>query len=99
MSPDDPHGVAEAIERASQGSTVHLVRDGQPVADIVPIPATRADDARPARDPRHGQVVSEHTGRFGAPSVEHYQQVYAAAGRTWPGEDYIRAHYPVSDLS
>jgi antitoxin (DNA-binding transcriptional repressor) of toxin-antitoxin stability system len=36
VSPDDPQGLAEAIQRAAQGAIVHLVRDGQAVADIVP---------------------------------------------------------------
>lgn len=36
VSPDDPSGVAEAIRRAAAGATVHVVRDGEPVADIVP---------------------------------------------------------------
>lgn len=101
VSPDDPRGVAEAIERASRGSTVHLVRDGRPVADIVPTPAsaTRTADARPHRDPRHAEVVAEHAARFAAPRLEHYRQVYVASGQDWPGEDYIRTHYPVADES
>jgi antitoxin (DNA-binding transcriptional repressor) of toxin-antitoxin stability system len=37
VSPDDPQGLAEAIKRAAQGDVVHLVRDGQAVADIVPV--------------------------------------------------------------
>lgn len=33
---DDPQTVAEAITRAASGEGVHLVRDGQSVADVVP---------------------------------------------------------------
>lgn len=43
VSPDDAHGVAEAIRRAAHGAVVHIVRDGQPVADIVPAARTTAD--------------------------------------------------------
>ena len=43
VSPDDAPGVAEAIRRAAHGAVVHLVRDGQPVADIVPASRTTAD--------------------------------------------------------
>lgn len=35
VSLDDAPGVAEAIRRAPTGATVHLVRDGQPVANVV----------------------------------------------------------------
>ena len=45
VSPDDAPGVAEAIRHAAQGAVVHLVRDGQPVADIVP--ASRTTDDSP----------------------------------------------------
>ncbi|MGH3885932.1 MAG: hypothetical protein ACRDSZ_05055 [Pseudonocardiaceae bacterium] len=31
---DDPQAVAEAIARAAGGEVVHLVRDGQPIADV-----------------------------------------------------------------
>ena len=47
VSPDDPQGVADAIRRAAEGATVHVVREGAPVADIVP--AQPADADRRAR--------------------------------------------------
>ena len=43
VSPDDTAGVAEAIRRVAAGGTVPLVRDGHPVAEIVP--PTRTDVA------------------------------------------------------
>ncbi len=102
VSPDDPQQVAAAIERAAHGSTVRVVRDGRPLADIVPAsrPAAPEYGAWPAaRDPRHDAVVRAHANRFGAPGLEHYRRVYAAAGREWPGEDWVRSHYPVADAS
>ncbi|GAA4975686.1 hypothetical protein GCM10025792_19870 [Pseudonocardia tropica] len=100
VSPDDPDGVAAAIERASKGSRVRVVRQGHAVADIVPIAAAGPGELRPERrDSRHDQVVRDHATRFGAPTLEHYRRIYATAGREWPGEDHIRAHYPVADVS
>lgn len=51
VSPDDAPGVAEAIRRAASGAVVHVVRDGQPLADIVPAAPTAND---PAADPASG---------------------------------------------
>jgi antitoxin (DNA-binding transcriptional repressor) of toxin-antitoxin stability system len=53
VSPDDTAGVAEAIRRAAAGGTVRLVRDGHPVAEIVP-PARSGDGAAKP----HAAVVS-----------------------------------------
>ena len=105
-SPDDVGGVADAIERAAHGATVHLVRDGRRVADIVPS-ATAVNDvdlaAREARmadrDPRDVEAGLEHAARFGAPSLQHYRDVYAAVGRSWPGEAFAWRYYPVADAS
>lgn len=36
VSADDPVGLTEAVRRAVAGEVVHVVRDGQPVPDIVP---------------------------------------------------------------
>lgn len=112
VSPDDATGVAEAIRRAAQGAVVHVVRDdGQPLADIVP--AARPDDdpeltpdelavrearaaARPSAEREAGRV---HAERFGAPTLAHYRAVYAQAGAAWPGEAFVRRHYPVADAS
>ena len=125
VSPDDTVGVAEAIRRAAAGGTVRLVRDGHPVADIVP-PARTGDqttdpdstadqavddaeldaaglaalEARMATlPPGSGHASRVHAERFGAPTLAHYRRVYAQAGAPWPGEAFVRRHYPVADAS
>jgi antitoxin (DNA-binding transcriptional repressor) of toxin-antitoxin stability system len=55
VSPDDVSGVAEAIRRAARGAVLHVVRDGQPLADIVPAAST-ATDAVPGSGPVHDQI-------------------------------------------
>ncbi len=125
VSPDDTAGVAEAIRRAAAGGTVRLVRDGHPVADIVP-PA-RVGDQTPGSDAAAGQDVDDaeldaaglaalearmaalppgsgrasrvHADLFGAPTLAHYRRAYAQAGAPWPGEAFVRRHYPVADAS
>lgn len=108
VSPDDPGRVAEAIERASRGATVHLVRDGRRVADIIPTaaepPTTVADPAAleahmARREPRDREIGEAHAARFGAPTLEQYRRVYAAAGHAWPGDAFVRRHYPVTGAS
>ena len=55
VSPDDAAGVAEAIRRAAPGAVVHVVRDGQPLADIVPAaPPANDTAADPVADPASG---------------------------------------------
>jgi antitoxin (DNA-binding transcriptional repressor) of toxin-antitoxin stability system len=54
VSPDDAPGVAEAIRRAAHGAVVHLVRDGQPVADIVPAQSSTASSGSDPDDPGAG---------------------------------------------
>lgn len=124
VSADDATGVAEAIQRAARGDVVHIVRNGQPLADIVPAgqPTVRsatearetsvADDSeltvdeqaiREARASERQTADVEasrvHAERFGAPTLEHYRAVYAQAGAAWPGESFVRRHYPVGDTS
>jgi antitoxin (DNA-binding transcriptional repressor) of toxin-antitoxin stability system len=125
VSPDDSAGVAEAIRRAAAGGTVRLVRNGHPVADIVPparvgdqttASATTADrdvddaeidavglaalEARMATlPPGSGHASRVHADRFGAPTLAHYRRAYAQAGAPWPGEAFVRRHYPVADAS
>ena len=121
VSPDDPARVAEAIERAARGDTVHLVRDGHRVADIVPTASIArgveggspwgpdceagpeemaAREARvSSREPRDIQAGLDQAARFGAPTLQHYRDVYIAAGASWPGEAFVRRHYPVADAS
>lgn len=94
VSADDPHQLADAIARAAGGEVVHLVRDGQPVADLVPACAG-AD--RTAVWARAREISGRVAARFGAPTVEHYRHVYASLGQSWPGEEEIRRRYPVAD--
>lgn len=94
---DDPQAVAEAIARAAGGEVVHLVRDGQPVADVVP-----ADSRRQISEESWATAVARSTrmaDRFGAPTLEHYRRVYQALRQPWPGDENIRARYPVADVS
>ena len=123
VSPDDTAGVAEAIRRAAAGGTVRLVRDGHPVAEIVPPARTDPEATRPdataaaddaeldpvglaalearmaALPPESGHASRVHAERFGAPTLAHYRRVYAQAGAPWPGEAFVRRHYPVAEAS
>jgi antitoxin (DNA-binding transcriptional repressor) of toxin-antitoxin stability system len=97
VSPDDPQRLAEAIQRAAQGAVVHLVRDGQAVADIVPAASTRetGDD----RNDRALAIERRQAQRFGAPTLADYRKVYETSGWPWPGDDVIRRDYLVADAS
>lgn len=123
VSPDDSAGVAEAFRRAAAGGTVRVVRDGHPLAQIVPASPTGgdavADDSDGTSDdaeldkaalaeleermaalpPESGRASRVHAERFGAPTLAHYRNVYAEAGSPWPGEAFVRRHYPVADAS
>ena len=94
VSPDDPQGVADAIRRAAEGATVHVVRDGAPVADIVP--AQHADADRRARG---RQIEARQASRFGAPSIEDFRALYSAQGWPWPGDEVIRREHVVAEAS
>ena len=94
---DDPQAVADAIARAAGGEVVHLVRDGQPVADVVPVGSH-------GRMSEEGWAVVQQramrmAARFGAPTLEHYRRVYASLGQPWPGDEEVRVRYPVADAS
>ena len=95
MSPDDPQGLAEAIQRAAQGAVVHLVRDGQAVADIVP--ATTAQTSKAGRNERALAIERRQAERFGAPTLADYRKVYQTSGWPWPGDDVIRRGYLIAD--
>lgn len=112
VSPDDALGVAEAIRRAAAGATVHVVRDGEPVADIVPASRSQEQDAVPddcelpaaeleahmaRRPPLHIEIARRQAARFDAPTLAHYRAVHEAQGAPWPGEAFIRRHHPVAD--
>ena len=49
--------------------------------------------------PGSGHASRVHAERFGAPTLAHYRRVYAQAGAPWPGEAFVRRHYPVADAS
>jgi len=91
---DDPKAFAEAVDRAAAGERVRLVaRDGRRVADVVP----PAPDSDIERSKQAAARFFAATG--GTPSLEHYRQVYAAAGVQWPGDDAARQLFPVADAS
>jgi antitoxin (DNA-binding transcriptional repressor) of toxin-antitoxin stability system len=99
VSPDDPHGVAEAIRQAADGATVHVVRDGRAIADIVPVqPAETAAE----RDARGRAIERRAAERFGGPSIEDFRRLYDSQGWQWPGDETIeRTHliHLVADAS
>lgn len=93
---EDPATLARAIDRVARGEVVHLVRDGRPVADLVPAGA----DSREAQAQQVARAVTERMAeRFGAPTVAHYQRVYESCGQPWPGDEEIRRRFPVADAS
>jgi antitoxin (DNA-binding transcriptional repressor) of toxin-antitoxin stability system len=96
VSPDDPQKVAEAIRQAADGTTVHLVRDGRPIADIVP-PGPIETDAD--RDALGHAIEQRMAARFGAPSLLDYRRIYDSQGWDWPGEEALRRTHTVADAS
>ena len=92
VSPDDPRGVAEAFRRAVDGAIVRVVRDGQPIADIVPAGGL-SDDER-------GLMIERRMARrFGAPSLADYRRIYDIEGLPWPGDEVVRRMQVVADAS
>lgn len=93
---EDPAALARAIDRVVRGEIVHLVRDGRPVADLVPV----GTDVSAARAQQTARAITQRMAeRFGAPTVAHYRRVYESCGRPWPGEQEIRRRFPVADAS
>ena len=93
---EDPAALARAIDRVVRGEVVHLVRDGQPVADLVPAGA----DSRVAQTQQAARVITQRMAdRFGAPTLAHYRRVYESCGHPWPGDEEIRRRFPVADAS
>jgi antitoxin (DNA-binding transcriptional repressor) of toxin-antitoxin stability system len=93
---EDPAALARAIDRVARGEVVHLVRDGRPVADLVPVGAgSRAGQAQHAAR----AITQRMADRFGAPTLAHYRRVYESCGHPWPGEEEIRRRFPVADAS
>ena len=93
---EDPAALAQALERVTRGEIVHLVRDGRPVADLVP-PGTDSTTTHAQQAAR--AITQRMANRFGAPTLAHYQRVYESCGQPWPGEQEIRRRFPVADAS
>jgi len=92
----DSAALTRAIDRVARGEVVHLVRDGRPVADLVPV----GTDVSAARAQRAARAITERMAdRFGAPTVAHYRRVYESCGQPWPGDEEIRRLFPVADVS
>jgi antitoxin (DNA-binding transcriptional repressor) of toxin-antitoxin stability system len=93
VSPDDPPGVAEAFRKVAEGATVHVVRDGHAIADIVSAGPSRADAER-------GVAIERRMAqRFGAPALADYRRIYDANGWEWPGDEIVRRSQVVADAS
>lgn len=70
---EDPVALARAIDRVARGEVVDLVRDGRPVADLVPAGA----DSRAAQAQHAARAITARMAdRFGAPTLAHYWRVY-----------------------
>jgi antitoxin (DNA-binding transcriptional repressor) of toxin-antitoxin stability system len=95
VSPDDPQGVAEAFRKAAEGARGRVVRDGRPIADIVP--ATASTDAE--RTERGLAIERRMAERFGAPTLADYRRIYDAQGWEWPGDDVVRRTQVVAEAS
>lgn len=93
---EDPADLARAIDRVARGEVVHLVRDGRPVADLVPV---GTDVSAPRAQHAARATTQRMADRFGAPTLAHYQRVYESCGQPWPGEREIRRRFPVADAS
>ncbi len=96
VSPDDPQGVAEAFRKAAEGARVRVVRDGQPIAEIVPATASGADAERAERGLAIERRMAE---RFGAPTLADYRRIYDTQGWEWPGDDVVRRTQVVAEAS
>ncbi|MBV9164045.1 MAG: hypothetical protein JO309_07835 [Pseudonocardiales bacterium] len=90
---EDPATLARAIDRVARGEVVHLVRDGRPVADLVPAGA----DCSATQAAR--AITQRMADRFGAPTLAHYRRVYESCDQPWPGDEEIRRRFPVADAS
>lgn len=93
---EDPAALARALDQVARGEVVHLVRDGQPVADLVPASA----DSHVAQAQQVARAITQRMAeRFGAPTLAHYRRVYESCGQPWPGDEEIRHQFPVADAS
>ncbi|MBV9142710.1 MAG: hypothetical protein JO115_17660 [Pseudonocardiales bacterium] len=96
VSPDDPQGVAEAFRKAAEGARVRVVRDGRPIAEIVPAGAPGTDAERAERGLAIERRMAE---RFGAPTLADYRRIYDTQGWEWPGDDVVRRTQVVAETS
>jgi len=93
---EDPATLARAIDRVARGEVVHLVRDGRPVADLVPASA----DSHAAQAQHAARVITQRMADlFGVPTLARYRRVYESCGQLWPGDEEIRRRFPVADAS
>jgi hypothetical protein len=74
---------------------VHLMRDGQAVADIVPAASAQANEA--GCNERALTIERRQAERFGAPTLADYRKIYETSGWPWPGDDAIRRDYLIAD--
>lgn len=85
-------GLDAVVEQAAAGQVVYLTRDGEPVAAVVSAQAAAMVERQAQADAVLGEIVAH----AGAPTLDHYRQVYASLGLAWPGDDEVRRLYPVS---
>jgi antitoxin (DNA-binding transcriptional repressor) of toxin-antitoxin stability system len=93
---EDPAALDRALDRVACGEVVHLLRDGRPVADLVP---AGADCSAPQARQVAREITQRMAERFGAPTLAHYRRVYESCGQPWPGDEEIRRQFPVADAS
>lgn len=89
--------MVRAIDRVARGEVVRLVRDGRPVADLVPAGGDLS--GAQAQQATARAITQRMADRFGAPTLAHYRQVYESCGQPWPGDEEIRRRFPVADAS
>ena len=89
----DGRAVANIVPAVEAASTSRS--DGDSELDA---PALAELEARLAHElPECAAAGDYHAARFGAPTITHYRAGYAQAGAPWPGEAFVRRHYPVAD--
>ncbi|MGH3867870.1 MAG: hypothetical protein ACRDQ4_17445 [Pseudonocardiaceae bacterium] len=80
----------------AEGARVRVVRDGRPIAEIVPATARRTDAERAERRLAIERRMAE---RFGAPTLADYRRIYDTQGWEWPGDDVVRRTQVVAEAS
>ena len=73
-----------------------LVRDGRPVARIVPLRKPETPAERHAR----GRVIEQAIAdEFGGPSLADIRRIYDSQGWDWPGNEAVHRTHTVADAS